>query len=956
MKNKRLLTFLLIFSMLLSCATPLTAYAKEYTEMYIKVCCDGYWEEQMILEDNKGDKYVPLSWLTYYGSLVHKENKDQHEYYFINEEKPSNFARRLFINKKDNNFTIGIYRPQMLLNPAEYYKWLEGLSKEQLKLLKEKKVRTYAQALDVLGMGKDNYVEMETGKFNKKITHEGETWVPMRQLLPLCNVKVAVQDGRLYLEHDTVSIWQVLYKYRGMDSLVFDIDEEIAMHEGLSVAGYVVDTTLTFNIFRLDFIWDTGKIKDYEDIFETYLTDNSTYLSMFEGGKSPISVKREQFQMFFGDIDTAWGLYTGVLDWMDEIGIKKAMGDSEIEFVKLKDGFEFTEHVVDGLFWFYEYGETYCNQVEDHRNMLMTVYDYQVDKEPYLDKAKEMKKWPSYKAAQNTTDKYNTARINAEKVVWSGLRDLIMDEGSDLFTGTAFSSLKPWVITTNLLKPFLKDEYEFMNKTGMLGLMDNTLQMAYDTYLDCLYKEKYDEETLNTLRLSAIMTLLASKRGYEYVYDNYPSAETKAKIEAVEAALTDFYLAAEGLELDTGEYYFEKLKELNDSLDYLTVVWVEEEESSESESTQKPEDKPDQKPDNNQNHNQGGTTDHKPQEDTKTGLLDYYLGLTMQEISLTDAKVMVYDLKNSYGYHYTIEEGNCHIDTGYIFKYDEEIDDTAYPANCSVDDYSKNAEGIQDGGSKIAIRKGVTTGMTYEEVAARLKIGKLIVESENYVWASESLGDKGHIRYTFRNIKGNTYVLTGAYFTRTTYWMREGDMDDYFDQEEYKLLEMDLPTLMKFTYGEITGLPAKVEQNSYEREIDGDTYKEITCEVYLEGESTSYTFCYAMAKNGTISAGTKPYRIELHDSHTFNGVYWGIDGGGHRLIKSNIRTGMTYPEVTARINETRLEQLEPACIEQIDANRSYEYQFFNTSDDEWDFADSDCVLYWACYMDYSRLP
>ena len=61
----------------------MTTYAKEYTEMEITVCCDGHTERKTILEDASGRKYAPLSWLTYYGSLLMKENKNTYEYYYV---------------------------------------------------------------------------------------------------------------------------------------------------------------------------------------------------------------------------------------------------------------------------------------------------------------------------------------------------------------------------------------------------------------------------------------------------------------------------------------------------------------------------------------------------------------------------------------------------------------------------------------------------------------------------------------------------------------------------------------------------------------------------------------------------------------------------------------------------------------------------------------------------------
>ena len=621
MKIKKWLACLLITVQMFSCVVPITTYAQQYTEMEIRVCCDGYMEYQTILESSSGRKFAPLSWLTYYGSMKMKENKDTYEYYYVGEEKNRSFARRIFVDKKDGDFSIKLYQPQLILNPVEYYNWLVSLDKEEWITVLLSGAKNSAEAKDALGKGDDNWMELDSGSFIQ-IKYDNEIWVPMDQVLALCGVDVDVANGRLYIKHDTLSIWQVLYQY-SMGDVLFDMDEEIWGNEGLSVAGYVLDTGLNLKVLRLDFLANSGRVMDYEDLFEGYLSDNAAYLSMFKGGESPISQRQEMYRQYLDDVSTAWDLYEGIIELVDATKIIEVLGENDFDIGGLDLGSELDKtglvgNITNGLLWLYDYCNTYFNQVDDHREMLLTVYDYQIEKEPYLKKAKEMKNWPSYKAAKNVTEKYNTANINTKTLVKDGIWDLIKDEAPEALV-TMFQTMKPWAITTTITKPFLKEDFKTIEDAAMLGFVENTLTIAYDTYVDCknngnihtnrYTKNRYDKEALNTMRLAGIMTLVISKYCYEYENRQRHTKENDEKIAQIQEMLVAYYMAADGLEMDAYGYYGEKRKSLQESLKYLTVIFEEDDEDSEETSGEN-NDKPDidSKPENNTNTENADTT------------------------------------------------------------------------------------------------------------------------------------------------------------------------------------------------------------------------------------------------------------------------------------------------------------------------------------------------------------
>lgn len=957
MKSRRWIAVLLLLVYALSGISTITVHAKDYTKMEITVCCDGYIEKQTIFEDKYGRKYAPLSWLTYYGSLVMKENDTTYEYHYVGEEKPDSYSRRIFVNKKDNKFSIKIYRAQLMLDPAEYYEWLKSLTSEQWETVLKSGAKNSAQAKDALGMGEDNYIELDNGTFGQKFTYDGKIWVPMDQILPLCGVKVDVDGGRLYIWHDTLSIWQALYKY-DIDDVLFDMDEEIWGHEGLSVAGYVVDTGLTLNVFRLDGVFNSGRIMDYEDLFEYYLADNAAYLSAFQNGTSPIDERAEMYRKYFEDVESAWGLYGDILKYVDATKIVELLGREGVDVGDLDlgaeiDGVDLSVNVVKGVLWLYDYWNTYCNQVDDHREMLLTVYDYQIEKEPYLDKAKEMKEWPSYKAAKNITKQYNTSKIDAENKVWDGIMDLLKDEAPGVLA-TFFSSLKPWTITTSLMKPFLKDEYELVSDAAMLGYVENTLDVAYDTFSECRYKgnrytREYDEESLNTMRLAGIMTLVVSKYCYEYKNEQLHTEENDEKLAAIQEMLVAYYLAADGLEMDTADYYMEKMKELRDSLNYLTVLFLDDEEESEDtavseeDATSMPED-----------------TTTEPEDTVWNGdvtTLDVagLRNMTLAQAEEAGMKLTVFDAKTNYSYYYTLEKDDVKWYAYYDVGYGEDPDGNACTDLCGIDDNHTKGD-LYDGGSEVTVLKGVKTGMTYEEVASKVNVGRLMVYSNGSAWAGQDLGEQGMYDFWFTEMQDGKCVLYRVSYSDIKYHIYE-DLDDYFDEEEYKLLDKNVTGLMGLTYGYVSNLPTDVDTSTYDTEIDGVSYTETWCSVYLDDEDMQYEFSYLAKAGETVDSNAYPYQVSLFDAHTADEGWLNYDGGGNKEIRPGIRTGLTCTQLKPLLSSYTYEDaMEIILIEDVGNGQTYTYYFQNFGDNEWDWDEDECILYIATFKDLNRVP
>ncbi|MGM9635369.1 MAG: RCC1 domain-containing protein [Candidatus Avispirillum sp.] len=555
--------------LILACALPCSAFAADDTAdaKEISVVWMGTLFSKTVLEKNSG-LYVPISWLTYFGILMCKESETEYEYYYADQEEPGSFAKRIFIEKEDLSFSICYYLPKynLGLEMGAYNTWiadsLDALDASDGQEFIDKLLEAWKKKEAAVEYSKTraNYVSIYDGSFSDYIDYDGEKYLPIAELLPLMNAKIAVgDDGALYIEPNLTTLSQALYN-ADIGSLCFNAEDDIWGDKFVSAGGLVVDSLTSFRFDRLDFIWNSGRVSDYEEIFKAYLTEDETYLSAYDKEITPQGRALNLGKDLFKTANTAYKYLKTEKKLFDSFGWDT---DEYPEFGFLEDIDENIKvngaDIVGGVYKAFDYWNAYYHQVDDHREMLNAVYSY--------DKNDAKQNTPSYRAAMTTyslySEKYAGRLLSATSEC---LQDYITQELPKKALMENVPAIAPYALTVDITKLILPEEYKTIHADSLIYVMDAATEKSYDVFLERKYSGQYDADSLNDLRLCAIMSLISSKYAYESIW-----GENYEKIDRINELLEKLYLAADGVEGDSSDYYEKKCVLLKSKINNITV-------------------------------------------------------------------------------------------------------------------------------------------------------------------------------------------------------------------------------------------------------------------------------------------------------------------------------------------------------------------------------------------------
>lgn len=416
------------------------------------------------------------------------------------------------------------------------------------------------------------YKPIYEGAFSNSIERDGELYLPITEILPLINAKIAIgEDGNLYINPNLTSLSQALYN-TDIGALCFDANDDIVWDETVSIGGYITDTIFSFRFDRLDFIYNTGRVSDYEEIFKAYLIDDERYLSAYDMEHTPQDRALDLGKDIFDVTNTAFDSLEINKDFLDMLNLGKDVYPEAYDLLKnVSDEIEIDgPAIVKGAYKILDYWNAYSHQIDDHREMLSAVYTH--------NPADKRENTPSYRAALSIRSLYSeqySGRLLA--ATSKTLRDFVVkDLSKKVMTGT-LSGIKPYKLAFDITKLILPEEFKTIHADSLLYVMDAAVQKSYDTYIDRKYNGKFDTESLNNLRLCAIMALVSSKYAYKSLWDE---GAKKEKIDAINEKLEKLYLAADGVECDSSDYYEGKQRTLKDQVKQLAFLGNSELSSS----------------------------------------------------------------------------------------------------------------------------------------------------------------------------------------------------------------------------------------------------------------------------------------------------------------------------------------------------------------------------------------
>lgn len=518
--KKRIIAVLVLAAVVIGLMAP-SAFAVDSGcqagEVTVGFYGNSYAEKVMVAGD--GTILVPVTWLTTYGLMEFTEESGHYVFYPAGQKHDKIFAKRIRIDKSGE--------------AAEYR----------------------------CNISRVDSVLIESYSFSESCTEGGILYLPLTEFLPLFNARMEIKDGVLHITPNVMSVFEALY---GLDlkALSFDMERDMLgiTDESVYYSSYILDSIFGFRFDRLDIMYHTGEIKDLNKLFKKYLIDDAVYLSAYDNELTPE--------------EKAWKTTTDILKGIDDqLGEAKAF-PSMVEY--MLDSAQFSEmddltegisgsndilgeagDIAEGLYKAASYERAYRNHVEDHRLMLNAVYGG-----TYYEAGKA-----ECQAAIEMTALYGSEY--ADRLV-----SLTVSTLRELVTGTMVGEavkkselLMPYKIAFGVVKAVIPDAMEEIGDGAMLYHMHDVVKDSCDVFEDRIRHLTFDEKSLNELRLTAIMALVASRVAYEtYWY------EDDRRIPPINEILTKLYLAADSVYYESAESYTDQKRELSDTVMNLRVT------------------------------------------------------------------------------------------------------------------------------------------------------------------------------------------------------------------------------------------------------------------------------------------------------------------------------------------------------------------------------------------------
>ena len=506
---KRVLSTVLLIAYILSFSImPVRALEANYQTAEIIVDSFGNKYTEIVLINDNHTLFAPISWFTRYGLMAYMEESNRYVFYYAGEETVKPFTKRIYIDKNGREVNCGCY-------------------------ITEAKFQSYI-----------------THKFTQSIVSEDTLYLPLAEMLPLFNAQIEItDDGILHINANAVSAFSALYGLN-LQELAFDADRDVVGHEFMTALGMLIDTILGLRIDRLDGLFNTGEYNDYRELFKAYLVDDAVFLSAYDEDQTPTEQFMETKRNNLKEID---GLLSNAKIGPDFLGY---ILDSELYpgFHDFKDFYSGMSDTAEGIYKIADYSNTYMNQVDDHLNMLEAVYSAE-----FFGEAN-----PAYKAAVQITSTYGSDSAKQRKeIVHSALHDFIVSE----FGGTAVKEfgLTPYKIAFKAVKLALPEAVEEVGKAAQLEYMDDVVNHACRVFDKRTQDMQFDTESLDELRLTVMLALVASRHAYNTFWEDHE------KIEKISDVLMGLYLAAESVDCESVDYYSAMLSELNRRVSMLDV-------------------------------------------------------------------------------------------------------------------------------------------------------------------------------------------------------------------------------------------------------------------------------------------------------------------------------------------------------------------------------------------------
>ncbi len=555
---KRIIAVLLSIVILLPSIGTLFVFAEKqhkYTPNFITVEFNGETCFLNVVVNEYRDIFIPADTLMLFGGMDKKTKGNETIYYYASQDNVTEFRKEIRIGQ------------------SQTWTWGESI------------IYRYIDS---------PYKVISSTTFSYKyVDEDGDLYLLLPELLPFLDAKVEItEEGILQIYSNPVPFFNAI-TYGDLESLLFSTDSFVA-DTLVGAIGYTVDSILNSKLLeRADIITYSGIINDYKELYKNMLTDNELYLSAFDKELTPF---QEGLDTITDSLDTNNKFVKFAKDVVKE-GINvanyrlKHSGfqnyDELSKELKKLGSLEYAADIAKGVSKIAEYSNAYLQQVQDHRDMLNVVYGSQTDTYFGLSVRTQAANEVSLAYGQNLAGQVISMSTTA-------LRDYTIKLLNKEIFGDV---LKPYEVSFDILKAVKPSIQETAANSYNMLLLDTIVSDSFyaaDEYMQRAMPQ--DADSLEKIRLSMIMTLLASKHGYEVCYGEMDIAssedggngsfgggggmggrsrsvtsETDLKRLQINEWLKKLYLAADSVECNSPEYYQKKRSELCGDIQYLEL-------------------------------------------------------------------------------------------------------------------------------------------------------------------------------------------------------------------------------------------------------------------------------------------------------------------------------------------------------------------------------------------------
>lgn len=422
------------------------------------------------------------------------------------------------------------------------------------------------------------------------IVFDEEEYFSVSEILPVLNCNVNIVNQELHIESNPYSLTNILSSFDLHDYLYNTYDDK-------DILGLSYDKVLTgysyFFTSLVDFKWkrliniggkNLGKIDDYTEIFNSFLNEDEVYLkamdnstdynaSLVKYSKSDDNdIINYALESLSQSADISGELHQQMLELYPTI-------DSYTNEFTSIEALGKTATGVDLLLKLCSYATVYNNHIDDHYQMLNAVYGA-------TDNANGILLYASDDEAQIAAERIYT-RYSADQTkstasyIGQSVADIVVNKAPELAGAAANSTAFSWAGAGALIAKgvFVYTDFNIYNiaeKAQYLGHFNHIMETALSQFQHCSSSVNMSKSQIETIRLSAILTLLSSRASYQVMIYSQEQVGNGAsiwqkKINQIDILLKQLYQANNECFTDSVEYINQKIEELKTGISRINL-------------------------------------------------------------------------------------------------------------------------------------------------------------------------------------------------------------------------------------------------------------------------------------------------------------------------------------------------------------------------------------------------